>query len=200
MDFSKLSANEKLATYGAAAAIVGGVVSAGTYPGHYSLTWLSTLLAIGVLAVVFLPQFSPNTNLPGSKGSLLLVLGGAAAVVMAFLFLSTVAFTFDFDLISVFFIAATIGALVMGLAGWQEFQAEGGTFKLGSSAPASPPPAAPSEPAAPAAPAAPPAPAAPIAPAAPVAPAAPAAEPMEPSAPSSNMPASDAADEDDTTA
>ena len=79
MDLSKLGQNEKLALYGAIAVVLAGLVS-----NWGSLLWLSILAAIGVAIVVFLPQFSPKTALPGSKGSILAVLGfvalGAAAI------------------------------------------------------------------------------------------------------------------------
>ena len=40
------------------------------------------LAALAVLVVVFLPQLSPSTSLPGSKGSLMVICGGIAAVIM----------------------------------------------------------------------------------------------------------------------
>jgi len=145
MDFSKLSSNDKLATYGAVATIIGGVI--GYAYGIAGL--LAVLAAIGVLAVVFLPQMSPTTSLPGSHGSLLLLLGGGAAILMILALLvgsSLVFFAFGFrDLL---FLVAVAGSLVMGWAGWQAFQAEGGKFQIGSGGgggtpPAGPPPGAP---------------------------------------------------------
>jgi hypothetical protein len=156
MDLSKLSASEKLAVYGAVATVVGAVVAASSYPGHWGVTWLGAILALAMLAVVFLPQMSPGTKLPGSMGTLMVVVGGVAALLMAYVLLSTFSFTFEgFDVSSLLFLIAVAGALVMGWAGWQAFQAEGGKFQMGSSgatppsapsapqAPASPPPAAP---------------------------------------------------------
>lgn len=158
MDLSKLSASEKLAVYGAIATVIGAVVAASSYPGHWGVTWLAALLGVAMLAVIFLPQMSPGTKLPGKKGSLMVAVGGLAALIMAFIFLTTVAFTFEgFDLSSFLFLVAVAGALVMGWAGWQAFQAEGGKFEIGQSSAASPPPAAPMPPPAAPPPAAPPA-------------------------------------------
>ncbi len=164
MDLSKLSASQKLAVYGAVATVIGAVVAASSYPGHWGVTWLGAILALAMLAVIFLPQMSPGTKLPGSKGSLMVVVGGVAALLMAYVLLSTFSFTFeDFDVPSLLFLIAVAGALVMGWAGWQAFQAEGGKFQMGSSgaspaaqAPMAPPQAAP-PPAAPPPAAAPPA-------------------------------------------
>ena len=135
MDFSKLGQNEKLATYGAIAAIVGAVLAAaGTF--GFGVGWLGLLLALAMLAVVFLPQLSPQTNLPGSKGSLMVVIGGIAAVfavlglLSGFGLLGLLSFS---PLFVIGWLLNVIGGLLMGWAGWQEFQAEGGKFQLGSS-------------------------------------------------------------------
>src|SRR5207244_5150690 len=80
MDFSKLNGNERLAVYGAAASIVGAILAQiGSIYGAGGL-WLSFILALAMIAIVFLPQWSPQTTLPGSKGSLMLIVGGIAAV------------------------------------------------------------------------------------------------------------------------
>jgi hypothetical protein len=147
MDFSKLDQNEKLATYGAIAGIVGGILGG---------QWLILILGALMLAVVFLPQWSPQTTLPGSKGSLMLVVGGLAALGSLFGLLvlltifSALAFVAGFlGLYWIGLLVSVIGGFVMGWAGWKEFQAEGGKFQIGnastgSSAPSGPPPAAPS--------------------------------------------------------
>jgi hypothetical protein len=141
MNLSKLSASEKLAVYGAIATVIGGVVAASSYPGHWGLTWLAAILGLAMLAVVFLPQLSPNTKLPGKEGSLMVMIGGVAALIMALVFLTTIAFTFEgFDLSSALFLVALAGALVMGWAGWQAFQAEGGKFDIGMAGASSAPP------------------------------------------------------------
>lgn len=146
MDFSKLSQNEKLAVYGAAAVIIGGIVGLGAA----GLGFIAVLAAVGMLAVVFLPQLSPATRLPGSNGSLMLALGAVAAVILVLGLLSVLG-ALDFLLRAAFFatlfyLIAVAGGVLMAWAGWQEFQAEGGKFQLGSSAPAAGSPTVASDP------------------------------------------------------
>ena len=145
MDLSKLSQNEKLAMYGAVAVIVGGLVGY-----SYGLTVLAILAALTGLAIIFLPQLSPSTSLPGSRGSLLLIAGGIAAAVMvlALLMYLSVIFT-NFNFRDLFFLIAAAGAILMAWAGWQELQSEGGKFQVGAPSAAStaaPAPAAAAEP------------------------------------------------------
>jgi hypothetical protein len=141
MNTSKLSASERLALYGAVATVVGATIAAASYPRHWGLTWLAAILGLAMLAIIFLPQLSPTTKLPGNKSSLMLVVGGVAGLLMAIVFLTTFTFTFEgFDLQSLLFLVAVAGALVMARAGWQAFQAEGGKFDIGMSAGASVPP------------------------------------------------------------
>ena len=174
MDFSKLGQNEKLAVYGSAALIIGGAIGY-----SYGLTALGMLAAIAMLAVIFLPQFSSGISLPGSRGSLMLAVGGLAGVVMVLALLQAVAGVLfvNTDLRDLFFLVAVAGGVLMAWAGWQEFQSEGGKFQLGSSAPAA-------------------APAAPAAPAAAPATDAPESAPMEP-APATDAAAVEAAEDED---
>ena len=133
MDFSKLGQNEKLAVYGAIASIVGPVLSSMGF--GFGVGWLTLLLAIAMLAIVFLPQLSPQTTLPGSKGSLMLVVGGIAAVSAALALLTSFGLLGFFGSNIVFvlgWLLGIVGGLLMGWAGWQEFQAEGGKFQLGN--------------------------------------------------------------------
>ena len=184
MNFSKLTQNEKMAAIGAALTIVGGAVAASSYR-TWGPAWLGVLAGIAMLVVVFLPQMSAGTNLPGSKGTLMLIAGGVGGLFMAFMLLTTLNFTFtDFDASSVMFLLAVAGALVMAWAGWQAFQAEGGKFNIGSSGGASASAAAPAA----AQPPAPPAEAAP-----PPSAAAASSEPMAPSEPMSPPPPAPAA-------
>ena len=157
MNFSKLSSNEKLATYGAVALVILGVIS-----NWGGLMWLSVLAGLAALVVIFLPQLSPGTNLPGSKGTLLVTLGGiaaAGAVIELLRFLNYFFRTLG-DYQTLAFAVALVGALVLAWAGWQEFQAEGGKFSFGSDgAPAAgstAPPPAPAEPMPPSEPMSPP--------------------------------------------
>ena len=135
MDFSKLNSNEKLAFYGAVVAIVGALLSAFTFGGAGGL-WLDLLLAIAMIVILFLPQFSPQTALPGSKGTLMLIVGGIAAIgsLLALLgLLGGLGFLALYGgLWIVGLLVGIVGGLMMGWAGWQEFQAEGGRFQIGS--------------------------------------------------------------------
>jgi len=148
MNWSRLTQNEKLAVYGSAAVIIGAAIGGAAS----ALGWLALLAALAMLAVVFLPQMSPQTSLPGSKGSLMVALGGIAAVVMLLGLLTAIAWLgLYFSILplqAIFFLLAVAGGLVMGWAGWQEFQAEGGKFQIGtpsggSGTPPPPPPAGP---------------------------------------------------------
>jgi hypothetical protein len=174
MDFSKLSSNEKLAVYGAVAAIVGSFISLSTGTGSLGL-----LSGIAMLVIVFLPQFSPTTKLPGTKGSLMLVVGGLAALFSLLALLAWLPYLGLFGGIFIGLLISIAGGLLMGWAAWQEFQAEGGKFNLGMASGAAAPPPAQSAPP-------------PMTP--PMTPPPPAAEPMQPPppmAPPTNEPMSE---------
>lgn len=133
MNFNALSSNEKLAVYGAAAAIVGIII--GSFVS--GLGWLVLLAGVAMLVIVFLPQFSAGTELPGSKGSLMLITGavaGVAALLAILTIIGDLGVYFQiFPLQTIFLLIAVVGGLVMAWAGWQEFQSEGGTFRVGTS-------------------------------------------------------------------
>jgi hypothetical protein len=125
MDLSKLNSNEKIAGIGAVLAIVGSVISFGAGP-------YGVLTGIAMLVIIFLPQFSPATKLPGSKGSLMLIVGGAAAIGALLTLLAWLPYL---GIMGSFFIGGIlgiVGGLLMGWGAWQEFQAEGGKFQLGT--------------------------------------------------------------------
>lgn len=132
MNFSKLDSTDKLGVYGAVAVIVGAIVGGTvTYLG-----WIAVVAAIGMLAVVFMPQLSPSTTLPGSKGSLMIICGGAAAVIMLLGLLTAIGWLGLYFTVlpvqAIFFLVAVAGGVVMGWVGWQAFQAEGGKFQIGN--------------------------------------------------------------------
>lgn len=139
MDLSKLSSNDKMAAIGAVAAILGAFLSFGG-GGSFGI-----LTGIAMLLIIFLPQFSPTTKLPGSKGSLMLIVGGVAGVgaLLALLAILPVlgAFAFYGGTFFVGLLLGIIGGLLMGWASWKEFQSEGGKFNVGMATP--PPPAPP---------------------------------------------------------
>lgn len=136
MDFSKLSSMDKLAAIGAVLAIVGSVVSFGAGP-------YGVLTGIAMLVIIFLPQFSPSTKLPGTKGTLMLIVGGAAGIGALLTLLAWLPYL---GLMGTYFIGGLlgiVGGLLMGWAGWRTFQAEGGKFNLGTASGPSAPPAPP---------------------------------------------------------
>ena len=135
MDFSKLDSNEKLAVYGAIASIVGPVLASLGY--GFGVGWFTLILAIAMLLIVFLPQISPQTNLPGSKGSLMVVVGLVAGVSAFLALISSIGILGALGANAFFVIGWLVGiagGLIMGYAGWLAFQAEGGKFQIGSTA------------------------------------------------------------------
>lgn len=132
MNFSTLSATEKMAVYASAVVAILGLWSFSNAWG--SLMLLAVLAGIGMLLVLFAPGVLPNTRLPGSNGSLMLVTGGVAAVIWAFTALSYIGWIFGhlatFDVLQ--FLVGLVAALGMGWFGWQAFEAEGGKFQIGA--------------------------------------------------------------------
>lgn len=151
MDLSKLSQNDKLAALGAAMAVVGGLVAASTYRA-YGLAWVGILAGVAMLGIVLQSQLWPKTTLPGSRGSLMLVIGGIGGAIMVLGLLTTLEFTFfRFGTADLLFLIAVAGAGLMAWAGWREFQAEGAKLRIGrgstAAAEAAEPPASTEEPA-----------------------------------------------------
>jgi len=143
MDLSKLSSNDRLAAIGAVLAIIGAFLSFGG-GGSFGI-----LTGIVMLVIIFLPQFSPTTNLPGSKGSLMLIVGGVAGIGALLSLLAILPYLGLFGGYFIGLLLAIAGGLLMGWASWKEFQAEGGKFNIGmaSNAPPAPPAAPPAPPA-----------------------------------------------------
>lgn len=157
MDMSRLTSNERMAVYGAGASILGAVLTLFGYGFGGGGLWLTFLLSLAMLFVVFQPQWAPGTKLPGSKGSLMVIIGGVAALGALIALFSLLSFFgilagfagfFLFPLLGL--LIGIIGGAMMGLAGWREFQAEGGTLRIGTgpvsssgTPPAATPPTAP---------------------------------------------------------
>ena len=160
MDFSKLSSNEKMAVYASIVVVVTGLVSVVNDWG--ALMLVATVGGILALAVVFAPQIMPATRLPGSTGSLLLVIGGLTLLIWLVVLIDWLNWVFDhlasFDAIQ--FLAGLVASAVLAWTAWQILQAEGGKMRFGSVAAeggptAGPPAAAPPAAAPPAPPTAP---------------------------------------------
>jgi hypothetical protein len=145
MDLSKLDQNDKLALYAAIVVFLAGLIS-----NWGGLLWLSVLAAVGVAVVLFLPQFAPNTSLPGSRGTLLAALGIVAAGAAVIELLRWIEYTFETigSFSTLLFLVTLIAAAVMAWAGWQALQREGGTWQFGT-AQSTPAPAAAADSAAP---------------------------------------------------
>lgn len=129
MDLSKLGQHEKLALYSAIVVFLTGLIS-----NWGGLLWLAVLAAIGVVVVVLLPQLSPSTSLPGSRGSLLAALGIVAAASALIELLRWLGYTLDTlgRLSTLLFLVSLIASVVMAWAGWSELQREGGKWVFGS--------------------------------------------------------------------
>ena len=187
MDFSKLSSADKQVVYAAGAVVLLSIVALAMLWG--GLMFLTLLGGLAALAVVFMPQMAPATKLPGSRGSLLLISGGVAAVfwVLATLtwlgYISRNLATID----TILFLLGLAASLWLGWLAWQAFQAEGGKFIVGAAGGGDATGAAAAAPAAARAEPAPPPPAQPAAPPPQTAAPPPPAAPSEPMAPSSDM-------------
>ena len=132
MDFSKLSANERMAVGAAAVVLVTGIVSVVNDWG--SLIIVPILAALVVLGGILLPQLAPTVTLPAPK-PLVMLLGGAAAalfwVIAAVSWLDWIAGHLgSFDTLQ--FLVGLVASLVMAWAGWRAYQAAG---SVGESAP-----------------------------------------------------------------
>ena len=139
MDFSKLSSNDKLAVYGAVAAIVGAFLGFGG-----GATW-GLITGILMLVIILLPQFSPQTKLPGSKGSLMVIVGGAGGLAAVLALLGLLSLLGAFGVYGttwmIGLLLSAAGGALMAWASWKEFQSEGGKFNVGmASGPSAPPP------------------------------------------------------------
>ena len=74
-----------------------------------------------MLAVIFLPQLSPATALPGTKGTLMAALGIVAAVAAVITALQWLAYLGLLGSLNTIILLVTlVGTLVMAWAGWQE--------------------------------------------------------------------------------
>lgn len=133
MNFNSLTSNEKLAVYGSIAVILGILIASGGFFG-FGLGFLALIAAIAMLVIVFLPQMSSGTSLPGSKGTLMFAAGIIAAAVLVITLIQFLGFIAAFlgSVNGIFFLIAVVGSLVMAWAGWSELQTEGGSFRFGS--------------------------------------------------------------------
>jgi hypothetical protein len=124
MDFSRLSQDERMAAWAAIAVAVCGLAAVFSYT-TYSGAWLGVIAAVGTLTLLFLPQLSPGTRIPGSPAVWLLIAGGLAALVLVLLLIVNLGFVFSrFGLSDLLFLAAVVGAIVMAWAGWRIYSTD----------------------------------------------------------------------------
>lgn len=133
MNFSSLSSNEKLGVYGSVAVIVGMLIASSGFFG-FGLGILALVAAIAMLIVIFLPQMSSGTDLPGSKGTLMFACGIVAAAILVISLIQFLQFigVYLATINGIFFLIAMVGSLAMAWAGWQELQTEGGSIRFGT--------------------------------------------------------------------
>jgi threonine/homoserine/homoserine lactone efflux protein len=134
MDFSKLSSSERTAAVAALVVAVTAVLS--LYYDWGLLMAVSLVAGLGALAVIFGPQMSATMSLPGSKGSLLTALGviAVAATIISGIpwidWLTRHLVTLD----AIQYLIGLVAAVVLAYTGWQMLRAEGGKFRIGTSA------------------------------------------------------------------
>jgi hypothetical protein len=124
MDFKKISQNDRIALGAAGVVVITALLSISNDWG--ALMFLSLAAGAGVIAVVLLPQLSPATSLPVSKGTALFGLGAVASVATGLSGLNWLGWILEhvtrFDTIQ--FLAGFAAALIVLAIGFQAFQAE----------------------------------------------------------------------------
>ena len=131
MNFSTLSANDRLAAIAAAIVVITGLISIAQDWG--ALVFLSLAAGVVALFVVLQPQIAPAVKLPMTKGVLLLGMGAVSTVVLLVVALQWIDYIltppiFVFDTIQYFI--GVIAAVLLLFAGWRAYQAEKGTTPL----------------------------------------------------------------------
>lgn len=118
--WGKLNANERLAAYGGIVLIVVALIG-------YVLSWsdgptLALLVGIAVLAILYL-KYAPNMSItwPVPVATILLGVGGIAAILLALNLLRYLRFLIGVDAIVLLGLPA--GAALVAWGAWQEYQA-----------------------------------------------------------------------------
>jgi hypothetical protein len=142
--FSALSGNDRTAAVAALIVVITGVISLAWRWGF--LMFIPLLAGALVLFVLFQARIAPNVKLPLTKGMLMVGAGAAAALFWIIVTLQWVGYITD-NLVSIDVIQFAIGlvaSIVLAVAGYRAFQAEGGA--AAASPPTAPPPSPPAEP------------------------------------------------------
>src|SRR4029453_18221400 len=124
MDFSKLSANDRVALGAAGVVVITALLSISNEWG--ALMFLSLAAGAGALAVLLLPFASPSPTLPTTKGAALLGLGAIATLATALSGLNWIGYILEhiarFDTIQ-FLVGLAAANVLLGI-GFVTFQAE----------------------------------------------------------------------------
>lgn len=142
MNFSAMSANDRMAAVAAVIVVITGVIS---LAWRWGILMAFPLLAgLGVLFILFQYRFAPNTKLPASRGVVLVALGGISTLIWVLVTFQWLGYITE-NLVSIDviqFFVGLVASIVMLVAGWRAYQAEG------NASASAPPPAPPAPPAA----------------------------------------------------
>ena len=131
MSSIRLPTSDRLSALCAGVVTVTGILSVDV--GWGAILVLAVLAGIGTLGIVVAPRLVPTARLPGSKGSLLVLLGVVALLawvppLIAWLdFLATHLLSFA----TLLFLLGFVCAAALAWSGYTTFQAEGGVLRLG---------------------------------------------------------------------
>ena len=126
MDWGKLSAADRRIFIAAAVVVITGITSVIDEWGAGAVIGL--LAGIAAIVVLMLPQISPATKLPASKGQSLLVLGAAAAIGFGLAALTYLEYVFKVTRpYSILFDVGLVAAIALLYFGWLAYQGEKGT-------------------------------------------------------------------------
>jgi hypothetical protein len=132
MDRTRAAANERASALAGAAVALTGFLS--VVDGWGAILVLAVLAGLGAVGVVLAPRFAPSARLPGSPGSLLVLLG----VVAVLAWIPPLIAWLDWIVANLVtrgtiqFLVGFVFAVILGRAGWTALQAEGGTLRLGA--------------------------------------------------------------------
>lgn len=131
MNFSALSANDRLAAIAAAVVIITGLISIAQQWG--ALVFLSLAAGVVALFVVLQPQIAPAVKLPMTKGTLLLAMGAISTLVLLVVALQWIDYILTPPILvpdTIQYFIGVIAAIVLLFAGWRAYQAEKGATPL----------------------------------------------------------------------
>jgi hypothetical protein len=124
VDLTKLSSNDRITLGAAGVVVITALLSISNDWG--ALMVLSLAAGAGAIAVVLLPQVSPSTVLPVTKGAALLGLGATATIATGLSGLNWLEYIVkhlaSFDTIQ--FLTGLAAAAIVLAIGFQSFQAE----------------------------------------------------------------------------